>query len=454
MSQIEKRGQLGFVWTASQFMEDARWSATIWGRPELGLLEIPEAITNNSPEKIRSMVDGATERLLKMLVNPPTTNPVGLKHITQITESDLHYQGADLLECSDRMNEAFIRGHWGDGLPLVPPTRAKVDAMVKASGLPADHAVGIFEPGYCIGTVEKIAANAVMAGCRPEAMPIVIAAAECLLDPRLDARLLSMSTSPVAASLLVSGPYAAKIGMNSGVCAIGPGAVSHVNVSIGRTMQLLRMNVGHSYPGVSDMDTQGGMQKFGFCVAENEGRNPWQPFRVDRGYSRDSTTVTLHCVESMEVVHDFANHEPERLIEIFCSGLRNAGYVSIGHWLMSPTGAPGGPSQRYGESTQMILLCPDHAIVFKRAGWSIKDIQQALFKGTRMPFRELMLGKTVEMFKVNSPQLEWLLDHPDTLVPAYKHPGQFEVFVVGGDAGWSTINQGGSYSVTREVRIP
>ena len=164
--------------------------------------------------------------------------------------------------------------------------------MVAASGRFADEVVGVFAPGFGIGTVEKIAANAVMAGAAPEAMPVILAMADCVLDPSIGLRTFAMSTGPQAPIVLVSGPIAAEIGMNHGVCALGPGSTSQVNVAIGRTLRLLMMNVGHSYPGISDMDTIGSSMKFSACVAENEERNPWEPFRVGQGFDRSQSTVT------------------------------------------------------------------------------------------------------------------------------------------------------------------
>ena len=124
------------------------------------------------------------------------------------------------------MNARFVENGWSDGLPLVPPTRAKVDAMVAGSGRAASDVVGVFAPGMGIGTVEKIAANAVMAGAAPNTMPVILAMAECVLDDVIGLRTWAMSTGPQAPIVMVSGPIADQIGMNHGVCALGPGSIS------------------------------------------------------------------------------------------------------------------------------------------------------------------------------------------------------------------------------------
>src|SRR6185369_4826059 len=164
--------------------------------------------------------------------------------------------------------------------------------------------VGKFAPGFGIGTVRKIAANAVMAGAKPEAMPVIMAMMECILEPSIGLRTWAMSTGPQFPMVMVSGPYAQEIGMNSGCCALGPGSISQVNVSIGRALRLIMMNVGLSYPGISDMDTIGTPGKFSFCVAENEAATPWEPYRVQQGFGADETTVTVNVPYGMTEFFD------------------------------------------------------------------------------------------------------------------------------------------------------
>ena len=254
-------------------------------------------------------------------------------------------------------------------MPLVPPTRAKVDAMVAASGRAADDVIGVFAPGMGIGTVEKIAANAVMAGAPPNTMPVILAMAECVLDDTIGLRTFAMSTGPQAPIVMVSGPIADEIGMNRGVCALGPGSVSSVNVAIGRTLRLIMMNVGHSYPGISDMDTIGSSMKFSACVAENEDRNPWAPFRVQEGYGVGESTVTVNVPYGVCELFDFQNHDPELLVESFATVTRNvAGSPSPGVWLVKE---PADPSAGYpfnGVYHNLIMMCPEHAEVFANVG--------------------------------------------------------------------------------------
>jgi hypothetical protein len=457
MSELERRGIPTVNYTSTQFIEDAHWSARIFGIAELPMAEVALPFTNRDPDTIAAMVDGALARVVEALTRPAAdTAPVtpAFEHIHLDPAPTFSYTGADLLECFDRMQDAFVAKGWSDGLPLVPPTRAKVDAMIAASGLPAEHVIGTFAPGNGIGTVEKVAANAVMAGAAPEAMPIILAMLECVLEPSIGLRTFAMSTGPQAPVVLVSGPYADQIGMNHSTCALGPGSVSRVNVAIGRTLRLCMMNVGHSYPGVSDMDTIGSSLKFSACVAENEARNPWSPFRVLQGFDATQTTVTVNVPYGVCELFDFQNYEPERLIECFATVASNTcGSPSNGVWLVKSNAdlAQGYPF--HGFFQNLILLCPEHADAFANAGWTIDDIKRAMHEACRMPFRKLMLNKPEQSFRVAHPELAHLLDAPDTEVDVFPSPECWDIFVVGSDAGRSLFFFGGTNSVTKPVTV-
>jgi hypothetical protein len=457
MVALERRGVPTVMWTSSEFVEDAHWSAHVFGLPELPLAEVKLPFTNRDPATIGSMVAGAMNQVLDGLTRGRerlATVPA-FQHVNLAPEATFAYSGDDLLDACDRFNADFVARQWSDGLPLVPPTASKVAAMVEASGLAADHVVGVFAPGDGIGTVAKIAANAVMAGARPEHMPVILAVMECVLDPTIGLRTWAMSTGPQAPVVMVSGPYAREIGMNAGMCGFGPGSVSQVNVAIGRTLRLVMMNVGHSWPGAGDMDTIGTPLKFSACVAENEERNPWPSFRVLQGFPATSTTVTVNVPYGICELFDFQNYEPERLIEIFATVSSNScASPSNGNWLVK---TPADLSAGYpfsGGLHNLILMCPEHADAFATAGWTPDDICRAMWEKSVLPFRLLMINKPMKSFLVSHPELAHLVDAPDTPVPVFLDPSTFQVFVTGADAGRSLYFHGGTISVTKEVRLP
>jgi hypothetical protein len=303
--------------------------------------------------------------------------------------------------------------------------------------------------------VRKIAANAVMAGCAPEAMPVILALVECILEPSIGLRTWAMSTGPQAPVVLVSGPIADQIGMNHGICALGPGSISQVNVALGRALRLIMMNVGLSYPGVSDMDTIGTPMKFSCCVAENEEKTPWDPWRVQQGFRREDSTVTVNVPYGMTEFFDFKNSDPELLIETWATLTSHAcGTPSAGAWLIKKDAPLSAGYPFHGVFSNLLLMCPDHASVFAKAGWTPQDIRQAIHRRTKLSFRQLMLNQEYDAFQRSHPELLWLLDAPETLVTVNPSPDCFEFFVVGASAGRSQFCFGGTNSVTRQVRLP
>jgi len=455
LCEVERRGVPAVGYTAAIFDEDARFSAKTFGVPEACPVIVPDCFSNKSTPEIRQMVDDSFAEVVALL----TTERAVFDSLPQFASMvldgapELHFDAPDLLDAFDAMQRRFVANGWSDGLPLVPPTRAKVAAMVEASGLEPDHVVGDFAPGFGIGTVEKIAANAVMAGCRPETMPVIMAMMECVLDPSIGLRTWAMSTGPQAPLVLVSGPIADEIGMNRGICALGPGSISAVNVAIGRALRLIMMNVGLSYPGITDMDTIGTPMKFSACVAENEDRTPWDPWRVRQGFGLRESTVTVNVPYGMTEFFDFQNSDPDLLIESWSTLTSHAvGTPAAGAWLIKQNAPLSAGYPFHGTFSNMLLMAPDHAAVFAQAGWKPADIAEAIHRRTKLPFRQVMLNQSMPAFEVSHPELRWLLDAPDTPVTVNPSADCFEFFVVGAKAGRSQFCFGGTNSVTKPVR--
>jgi hypothetical protein len=457
LCELERRGVPAVGYTAAIFYEDAHFSTETFGVPEACPVIVPECFSNKTTDEINQMVDDAMPSVVEGLTvdRTPLDDLPRFDRMTLTSAPELVFDGGDLMEAFEAMQAEFIRNGWSDGLPLMPPTRNKVDAMVDASGLSGDHVVGLFAPGFGIGTVRKIAANAVMAGCKPETMPVIMAMMECILEPSIGLRTWAMSTGPQAPMVLVSGPIADEIGMNHGVCALGPGSISHVNVSIGRALRLIMMNVGLSYPGITDMDTIGTPSKFSFCVAENEERTPWDPWRVQQGFGREESTVTVNVPYGMTEFFDFQNSDPELLIETWATLTTQAcGTPAAGAWLIKVNAPLEQGYPFHGKFSNMLLMAPDHASVFGNAGWTPADIANAIHRQTTISFRKLMLNQSYDAFRASHPELLWLLDAPETLVSVNPSPDSFEFFVVGASAGRSQFCFGGTNSVTKAIRRP
>jgi len=457
LCELERHGVPAVGLTAAIFDEDARFSTQTFGVPEAVPVIVPECFSNKTPDEVGQMVDDAMDVIIDGLTRdrPVIEKLVPFEKIVLESAPELVFGGADLMDAFDDMQRRFVINGWSDGLPLIPPTRAKVEAMIEASGRDGDELVGYFAPGFGAGTVRKIAANAIMAGCAPNTMPVILAMMDCILDPSIGLRTWAMSTGPQAPVVMVSGAIADEIGMNRGICALGPGSISQVNVAIGRALRLIMMNIGLSYPGVSDMDTIGTPAKFSFCVAENEAKTPWESWRVQRGFSPEDSTVSVNVPYGMTEYYDFKNSDPELMIETWAT-LTSAtcGSPAAGAWLIKKNAPLAEGYPFHGEFANVLLMAPDHAAVFAKAGWTPNDIKQAIHRASKLTFRQVMLNQEYDAFKASHPELLWLLDAPETMVNVYPSPDCFEFFVVGASAGRSQFCFGGTNTVTKKVARP
>src|SRR5438093_7230659 len=200
------------------------------------------------------------------------------------------------------INELYVERGWTDGLPIVPPTAERVAEFVRRTERDRHEVVAVLPPRQGEATIEKLAINAVMAGCRPEYFPIVVAAVEAVSQPPFNLDAVQATTHPVAPLLIVNGPIAREIGLNGSYNAFGQGF--RANVTIGRALRLVLMNVGGGLPGSGDRATQGNPAKIAYCVAENEAENPWEPLHVEAGLPADASVVTAFGCEGPHNIQD------------------------------------------------------------------------------------------------------------------------------------------------------
>jgi len=276
-------------------------------------------------------------------------------------------------ENDDPVELAYSRG-WTDGLPVTPPTDARVIAMLKGTARRPDEVVGRIPPFLAECTVEKVAINAVMAGCRPEYMPVLLAAIEAALEPVFTLHGVLATTYFSSPVIIVNGPVAKKIGMNSGINALGQG--NRANATIGRALNLVVLNVGGGRPGDADRSTLGAPSKYTLCFAEDESDPQWEPLSVARGLPRGTSAVTLFQGHGPEAFVDQKSRTAEGLSRSFALSL-----VKMGH-------------DRLTQSARVVVvLSPEHHAIYKEAGWDRKRIERALYEATIRPGSEIVAGK-------------------------------------------------------------
>lgn len=444
--ELERRGIPTVLFTAETFVHDAHRSASTFGLPGLPLAVVPLPFTNQRPEGVHKMVDEALSQVIAGLVQPVTATVVAPP---AATDPRLVFEGEDLLRALDGMQADFVRRGWSDGFPLVPPTARAVEAMLRGTRRAPGDVVATLEPGFGLATVEKLAINAVMAGCAPPHLPLLITAVRCLAEPKMYLRNKAMSTGPHAPLVLVGGPRGRTANINSGMCALGPGAPSASNTVLGRAVRLTMMNVGHTYVGVSDMDTIGSPLKYSLCCAENERESPWEPYHVARGFTREQSTVTVHFVYGMCELHDFRSTRPEDLIAVFATAATNVAQVGTGLWLIGRRADPRTHTEEREHNT--MFICPEHAQIFHGAGWGRAEIQEALYRAARLPLATMMLNKEPKAMATAHPELGWLHDHPTLPIPVVEDPSCFDIAVVGAAAGRGAYFYGAGEPVTLAV---
>jgi hypothetical protein len=256
-----------------------------------------------------------------------------------------------------------------DGLPAIPPTADRVARMLEAAGLDPAGTLGVLPPTYVDVTWQQVAINAVMAGCTPPCLGIVGAAIAAMCADEFNLLGIATTTGSACPMIIVNGPAAVAAGMNAGANALGPGNLA--NASIGRALGLVLRNVGGAMPGEVDMATLGQPGKYSFCVAENEADSPWTPLHVDRGFDPAQGVVTVVGAAGNIEVNDSSSGDPADLAQTYAGSMPAAGNVGSG-------GTVGG-----GQA--VLLVPPEHALLFQRGGCSKAQAAALIHARARLP---------------------------------------------------------------------
>ncbi len=273
----------------------------------------------------------------------------------------------------DEHELAFERG-WSDGLPVVPPTEDRVLRMLAGTTRAPEEIVGVIPPDFASCSVEKVAINAVMAGCKPAYLPVVLAAVEAACLDEFCMHGVLATTYFAAPIVIVNGPIAREIGMNSAHNVLGQG--NRANATIGRALQLVIRNVGGGKPGGVDRATLGQPGKIGFCFAEREQDSYWESLSVERGFSPDQSTVTLFAGGGVHAVGDQKSREPESLTRSLAAMLRGLHH-----------------SKLYGGPDALLVISPEHMRVFREARWSKARFREALAQELVIDSGRILAGK-------------------------------------------------------------
>jgi len=330
----------------------------------------------------------------------------------------------------DPFEAMFDRG-WSDGLPLVPPTAERVAQMLSGTTRAPDEVVAVVPPDLVECTVETVAVNAVMAGCRPEYLPVVLTAVEAACTDEFNMHGVLATTMSVGPIIIVNGPIRHRIGMNSGGNVLGQG--NRANLTIGRTLQLVVRNVGGGRPGEIDQSTLGNPGKLSFCFAEDEEGSPWESLAQERGFPAEASTVTIFAGEGPRVMVDQLSRQPERLTKSLALCLLTTGHPKMALAFDS-----------------ILVVSPEHSARFRDAGWSKQRLQEELRKNMMIDVGRLPAAAkgitTEESESIQVKQLPKFRDGGLLIVHAGGRAGLFSSAI----CGWAS-GPAGSQPVTREI---
>jgi hypothetical protein len=337
----------------------------------------------------------------------------------------------------DEINNLFHKNQWTDGLPIIPPTEDRVLKMLEGTSREPDELIGLVPVRQGELRVEDIAINAVMAGCLPEYMPVIIAVIEAMLELKFNLFGVQATTHPAAPLVIVNGPVAKKLNINSGSGCFGPGW--RANATIGRAIRLILWNVGGGIAGKGDMSTQGRPSKFSYCIAENEDANPWEPLHVERGFEKEASTITVFACDTPHNINDHVSTTALGILNTIAYTMANVG-----------------TNQAYASDEDLFLvLGPEHAASIAADGFSKDDVKRFIYENARIPARIIkdrgMYGSGVGLWP------KWFNEmNENALIPIIQEWQKVIVLVAGGIGKHSCWlpNCGMPATITREIKEP
>lgn len=436
---MEKLGKPGVLVVTNNFVHDAESSAKDNGMPAIRIVTVPSENyyrARVSVEEMRPIAAGAIDALITALTRPLTQEEVKPKPTAQeVTKGTLKISAKNYTAAYEKFNQMFYENRWSDGLPIVPPTKEAVKWMLTGTSRSPNEVLGKVAIKNGTATIEKIAVNSVMAGAKPEYLPVIIAAMEALLDKNYDLNHMQASTGSNTPVIIVNGPIAKELNINSGIGYLGHGWRS--NNTIGRALRMCLINLGHVWPQVNDMGLTGREAAFGnYTFAENEEDSPWKPYHVDRGFKAEDSTVTV----SSMMWHlrqgpggAVTVHTPKEALQSLAKI-----FVDIGY--------PTTPAKTWIWSKNYILaMDPGLARNLSKLGYTKAEIKRWLFENARIPYSDfserekralkLAIGDgRIHPHVLSNEQLK-----ESGMIPLVSSPDFIHIVVVGGMPGYTGV---------------
>ena len=432
----------GVYFATSEFIRDAQSAARDNGMPGVRILTLPAEKyyrARSNKEEAQPLATGCFDAMIDALTRPLTAEeaePAPFQK--QREDSDIQVAGKDFLDAFEKTNELFLSQRWADGLPVVPPTRELVIAMLAGTMRSSQEVIGQVAPKNGTATVEKIAVNAVMAGAKPEYFPVILAAMEGFTDKNYDLTHVQASTGSFTPVVMVDGPIAEELGFNSGIGMLGHGW--RANSTVGRALRLSLLNIGQTWPQVNDMALTGRFEAYTFFTfAEDTARSPWEPYHVTLGYKSEDSTVTVATSVTSPAVFGGGAVMPwtgQGVIDSIVARVRSGGVV----WPHS--------------QTYILALHPDCAVDLAKYGYTRKNLQEFLYEQTRVPYEKVagpvffghdneidFIRTSIADGRIRAERAQVFLDalKPGGRIPVVQSPRDFHIVVAGGSPGYDLL---------------
>jgi hypothetical protein len=419
---IENYGKPTATFVFEHFVNDAMSAASSKGMPVIRIVQESIVSECNVREEIEAAIKAVFDNVPAALTRPLTAEEKAPKRREPENPPRIVFRGS-----LEEVNRFFYQRGWTDGLPIIPPTEEAVAEMLTGTDLSPDHLVEKLEPRLGKATVERIAINAVMAGCLPTYLPVLIAGVHALAD-NPSTGMMAVSTGSWSPFYLVNGPVRNDIHVNSSYGAASPGNIA--NAAIGRAMGLVTKNIRGIRKQIEDMGVLGNPGKYSFVAAENEDNSPWEPLHVERGFKKEDSTVTVCFPQSYQQMVPFTTDDKGIIATV------------VGSLVPARMGL------------FVLILTPNNAQALAKRGWSKQTVKDYIVKNARVPddyYSRLGLdpGEGFDRGNFMGPGVS-----PQILRPTKERPDPVQIFVLGGFGSWLGFAQGGPPPITKKVELP
>jgi hypothetical protein len=427
--QAAKQGHTALVVCSTAFVTLGRSQLNALGGADLPIAVMPHPFGVRTRAEVRVLAETLVDEVARLALGGEDKTASKTYARTKI---DTRAATITVLDDLNAFNDECEQRGWSDGLPLVPPTIARVDAALAATRRDRNEIIAHIAPGFGTATVERIAINAAMAGCRPEYLPVLFAAVEAVADEEFNLQGIQATTNSAAPWIIVNGPLAATLGINSGLNCLGQG--NRANATLGRALRLVLQNIGGALPGQMDRATHGQPGKYTFCCAENEEANPWQPLHVERGFNADENVVTVVGAAGTLNMNTHSKDAVDLLRAIALS-------------LVYPTS-----NDYHFAGAPWVILSPEHAEILQRGGLSKDDVKRGIWEQSKMEAGRFA-RKDYDRAK-HTREKELGEFSAETLVPIAPAPKDIGIIVAGGPGTHSVYvpTFGQTRAVSRKVK--